>query len=178
GLRELEVDERRASRACGVAGPPRDEVRALVERALAQARRGADARREARRRERWRRAAACARRSSTPQPAQPGDRAGPSSAGGPMSFRLKRDPLANPDALIRRVYAYAAYRLGDGPDAEEVTSEVFERAVRYRDSYDRSKGEPVAWLLGIASRCASSALAARAGDQPSPDDPVPSIGFE
>jgi DNA-directed RNA polymerase specialized sigma24 family protein len=63
-----------------------------------------------------------------------------------------RDPLADPEALIRRVYAYAAYRLGDGPDAEDVTSEVFERALRYRDSYDRSKGEPVAWLLGIARR--------------------------
>jgi RNA polymerase sigma factor (sigma-70 family) len=76
-----------------------------------------------------------------------------------------RDPLANPDALIRRVYAYAAYRLGDGPDAEDVTSEVFERALRYRESYDRSKGEPIGWLLGIAGRCVSAALAARAADR-------------
>lgn len=82
---------------------------------------------------------------------------------------MKRDPLANPDALIRRVYAYAAYRLGDGPDAEDVTSEVFERALRYRSSYDRSKGEPVGWLLGIARRCASAALAARAADQRAPE---------
>jgi RNA polymerase sigma factor (sigma-70 family) len=73
-----------------------------------------------------------------------------------------RDPLADPEVLIRRVYAYAAYRLGDGPDAEDVTSEVFERALRYRTSYDRSKGEPVSWLLGIAQRCTSKALAARA----------------
>jgi RNA polymerase sigma-70 factor, ECF subfamily len=79
---------------------------------------------------------------------------------------MTRDPLANPEALIRRVYAYAAYRLGDGPDAEDVTSEVFERALRYRSSYDRSKGEPVGWLLGIAHRCASAALAARAADEP------------
>ena len=79
-----------------------------------------------------------------------------------MSPLFARDPLADSDALIRRVYAYAAYRLGDGPDAEDVTSEVFERALRYRDTYDRSKGEPVAWLLGIARRCTSAALAARA----------------
>jgi RNA polymerase sigma-70 factor (ECF subfamily) len=78
-----------------------------------------------------------------------------------MSLRFKRDPLADPDELIRRVYAYVAYRLGDGPDAEDVTSDVFERALRYRKSYDRSKGEPVAWLLGIASRCISAALASR-----------------
>ena len=71
------------------------------------------------------------------------------------------DPLANPETLIPRVYAYAAYRLGDGPDAEDVTSEVFERALRYRKSYDRSKGDPAAWLLGIAHRCANTALAAR-----------------
>ena len=66
---------------------------------------------------------------------------------------LRRDPLANPEALIRRVYAYVAYRVGDGPDAEDLTSETFERAIRYRKSYDPKKGEPVAWLLGIAKRC-------------------------
>ena len=66
---------------------------------------------------------------------------------------LRRDPLADPAPLIKRVYAYAAYRLGDGPDAEDATSETFERALRYRKSYDPRKGEPVAWLLGIAKRC-------------------------
>ena len=66
---------------------------------------------------------------------------------------LRRDPLSDPEPLIKRVYAYAAYRLGDGPDAEDVTSETFERALRYRKSYDPGKGEPVAWLLGIAKRC-------------------------
>lgn len=71
------------------------------------------------------------------------------------------DPLANPEPLIRRVYAYAAYRLGDGADAEEATSDTFERALRYRSSYDRRKGDPVAWLLGIARRCVEDAVAGR-----------------
>jgi RNA polymerase sigma-70 factor (ECF subfamily) len=66
---------------------------------------------------------------------------------------FSRDPLANPEPLIHRVYAYVAYRIGDGPDAEDVTSETFERALRYKASYDRHKGEPVAWLIGIARRC-------------------------
>jgi RNA polymerase sigma-70 factor (ECF subfamily) len=66
---------------------------------------------------------------------------------------LRRDPLANPEPLIRRVYAYVAYRVGDGPDAEDLTSETFERALRYKKSYDPRKGEPVQWLLGIAKRC-------------------------
>lgn len=60
------------------------------------------------------------------------------------------DPLENPEALVRRVYAFVAYRLGDGPDAEDATSETFARALRYRDSYRREKGEPIAWLIGIA----------------------------
>jgi RNA polymerase sigma-70 factor, ECF subfamily len=74
---------------------------------------------------------------------------------------FSRDPLANPEPLIRRVYAYAAYRLGDGPDAEDATSDAFERALRYRDSYDRRKGEPAAWLIGIARRSVDQILADR-----------------
>lgn len=62
------------------------------------------------------------------------------------------DPLANPEPLLRQVYAYAAYRVGGGPDAEDVLSDVLERALRYRSSYDASRGAPVAWLLGIARR--------------------------
>jgi RNA polymerase sigma-70 factor (ECF subfamily) len=65
----------------------------------------------------------------------------------------RRDPLADPGPLIRRVYAYVAYRVGDGPDAEDVTSEVFERAVRYRSTYDPGRGGPLPWLIGIARRC-------------------------
>jgi RNA polymerase sigma-70 factor, ECF subfamily len=73
----------------------------------------------------------------------------------------RRDPLAEPAPLIRRVYSYVAYRIGDGPDAEDVTSEVFERALRYRASYDGSRGNPLPWLLGIARRCADDALSRR-----------------
>lgn len=72
-----------------------------------------------------------------------------------MSFT---DPLENPSQLIRRVYGYVAYLLGDGPLAEDVTSDVFERALRYRDSFDPRKGSPVSWLLGIARRSSSEAL--------------------
>jgi RNA polymerase sigma factor (sigma-70 family) len=64
-----------------------------------------------------------------------------------------KDPLANPAPLIRRVYAYVAYRVGDGPDAEDLTSEVFERALRYRSSYDPARGGSMPWLIGIARRC-------------------------
>jgi DNA-directed RNA polymerase specialized sigma24 family protein len=64
----------------------------------------------------------------------------------------QRDLLDRPEELVRRVYAFVAYRLGDGPGAEDVTSETFLRALRYRDSYKRERGEPIAWLIGIARR--------------------------
>jgi len=73
----------------------------------------------------------------------------------------RRDPLANPEPLIARVYAYCAYRLGQGPDAEDATSDVFERALRHRASYDPRKGTPLAWLIGIARRCVAEVAAAR-----------------
>ena len=72
---------------------------------------------------------------------------------------MPRDPLSDPKPLIRRVYAYVAYRIGDGPDAQDVTSETFARALRYRSSFDPKQGEPIAWLLGIARRCMADAHA-------------------
>jgi len=63
------------------------------------------------------------------------------------------DPLRHPQLLIERVYAYVAYRIHTRADSEDITSEVFERALRYRSSYDPSRGEPLAWLIGIARRC-------------------------
>ena len=73
---------------------------------------------------------------------------------------IRRDPLAHPERLIRSVYAYVAYRVGPGPDAEDITSEVFERALRYRESYDPKRGEPMAWLIGIARAAVNGAFAA------------------
>jgi RNA polymerase sigma factor (sigma-70 family) len=90
----------------------------------------------------------------------------------------RRDPLQNPEPLIRRIYSYAAYRLGDGPDAEDVTSEVFERALRYRDSYDGTRGEPAQWLVGIARRSVDDALSARRAVQLLPDEALVSLELE
>ena len=49
-------------------------------------------------------------------------------------------PARRPEAAVRRVYAYVAYRIGDGPDAQDVTSETFARALRYRSSFDPRAG--------------------------------------
>ena len=75
----------------------------------------------------------------------------------PLTMTRHRDPLADVAVLVPRIYSYVAYRIGAGPDAEDVTSDVFERAVRYRNTYDPSLGEPIAWLIGIARRCIEAA---------------------
>ena len=85
---------------------------------------------------------------------------------------LRHDPLDHPEELIRRVYAYVAYWLGDGADAEDATSEVFENALRYKASYDPRKGEPLAWLLGIARRAVRAALARRPTPAAEPPEPA------
>ena len=74
---------------------------------------------------------------------------------------FRQDPFSELEPLIRRVYAYVAYRVGDGPFAEDVTSDTFERALRYRDSYDSRRAEPAAWLIGIARRCIADAALKR-----------------
>jgi len=84
---------------------------------------------------------------------------------------MRKDPLANPQPLIDRVYAYVAYRIGDGPNAEDVTGETFERALRYRSSFDPRRGNATAWLIGIARRCIADA--ALRGDTPMDELPEP-----
>ena len=86
---------------------------------------------------------------------------------------FRRDPLANPEPLIRRVYLYVSYRVGDGADAEDITSEVFERALRYRDSYDASRGDGGAWLIGIAQRCIAGAARPLVVDPARAEGPAP-----
>jgi RNA polymerase sigma-70 factor (ECF subfamily) len=82
--------------------------------------------------------------------------------------KRRHDPLANPEPLLKRVYAYVAYRVSDRSEAEDITSDTFERALRYRDSFDAQRGDPVAWLLGIARNCIYDA---RLRPRPIPAEP-------
>jgi RNA polymerase sigma-70 factor (ECF subfamily) len=91
---------------------------------------------------------------------------------------MRTNPLANLEPLIRRVYRYASYRLGDSPDAEDVTSDVFERALRYGDTYDAGRGDPGAWLIGIARRCVDDVLRERGAAVELAQDPPGSEGPE
>lgn len=79
---------------------------------------------------------------------------------------MRGDPLARPEEAFRRLYSYVAYRIGPGPDAEDVVSATVERALRYRDSFDEEKGTATSWLIGIANRVLADAGRARAQETP------------
>jgi RNA polymerase sigma factor (sigma-70 family) len=59
------------------------------------------------------------------------------------------------------VYAYVASLVRDQAAAEEVTATAFERAYRKRSRFDSSRGEPRAWLFGIARNAALDELRRR-----------------
>jgi RNA polymerase sigma-70 factor (ECF subfamily) len=58
------------------------------------------------------------------------------------------------EALFReyhpRVYAYVRYRVTDVAEAEDLTSEIEERALTYLASFDKRKGAFSTWLFRIA----------------------------
>jgi RNA polymerase sigma factor (sigma-70 family) len=54
------------------------------------------------------------------------------------------------DEHVSQVYGYFAYALGSRPDAEDLTQQTFERALRAWDRYDQSRASPSTWLLAIA----------------------------
>jgi RNA polymerase sigma factor (sigma-70 family) len=66
-------------------------------------------------------------------------------------YRSSRDDL----------YAYVASLLRDDAAAEEVTAAAFERAYRKRNRFDPQRGEPRAWLFGIARNAALDELRRR-----------------
>jgi RNA polymerase sigma factor (sigma-70 family) len=61
----------------------------------------------------------------------------------------------------RDLYAYVCSLLGDRASAEDVTALAFERAYRRRRTFDSTRGEPRAWLFGIARNAALDELRRR-----------------
>lgn len=55
---------------------------------------------------------------------------------------------------LPRIYNFFRYRVGDGPEAEDLTSATFEKAWRARHRYRRDLGAFSTWLLAIARNVA------------------------
>jgi RNA polymerase sigma-70 factor (ECF subfamily) len=54
------------------------------------------------------------------------------------------------DEHVGQVYGFFAYALGSRPDAEDLTQQTFERALRAWERYDESRASPSTWLMAIA----------------------------
>ncbi len=72
---------------------------------------------------------------------------------------------------FERVYAFVANRVRNRATAEELTSEVFHRALANLPGYEW-RGVPfAAWLLRIAANAIADQFKRAARDFPAPDDP-------
>jgi RNA polymerase sigma-70 factor (ECF subfamily) len=57
-------------------------------------------------------------------------------------------------AELPRVYNFFRYRFGDGPLAEDLTSETFEKAWQHREKYKRDLSALSTWIFTIARNIA------------------------
>src|SRR5207253_7900370 len=93
----------------------------------------------------------------------------------PRLVQAAQSDPAKFDALyelhFERVYAFAASRVRDRATAEDVTSEVFHKALANLPSYEW-RGVPfAAWLLRIAANAIVDHAKRAAREFPAPDDP-------
>ncbi len=78
------------------------------------------------------------------------------------------------DLHLTRVYAYVSRRVASRTEAEDVTSEVFHRALEHLPRYE-SRGAPfVAWLYRIAANCLADRWEKAAREKGNPSKAEPS----
>ena len=81
------------------------------------------------------------------------------------------------------VWRYARSRLPSDADADDLTSDVFARALRSAGGYDASRGNPRMWLMGIARHAAADWYRRRSPEDPraevpettTPDEPADAV---
>jgi RNA polymerase sigma-70 factor, ECF subfamily len=81
------------------------------------------------------------------------------------------------------VWRYARARLPSDADADDLTSDVFDRALRSAASYDVVRGNPRMWLMGIARHATADWYRRRSPEDPraevpdtaTSDDPVEAV---
>jgi RNA polymerase sigma-70 factor (ECF subfamily) len=73
---------------------------------------------------------------------------------------------------VWRVYGFFAYRLHSRADAEDLTQQTFERALRAWGRYDETRASVATWLLVIARNLLVDHLRAGRGGRERPMDEV------
>ena len=61
----------------------------------------------------------------------------------------------------QQVFRYIFYRVGDAPSAEDLTAQVFERALRKIATYQPTRGAFAVWLFAIARNAVNNHLRAK-----------------
>ena len=79
----------------------------------------------------------------------------------PSSESMPESIAAIYDRTFPRVYNAIRYRVTDAATAEELTAEVYERAMRSLDRYQPEQGVVDAWLFGIVHHVVGSYLRRR-----------------
>lgn len=86
--------------------------------------------------------------------------------------------IPDPGSLYREhataVWRYARARVPTDADAEDVTSEVFARAIRSAETYSPDRGTSGAWVIGIARNTVADFWRRRRPEDPT--DAVPESG--
>jgi RNA polymerase sigma factor (sigma-70 family) len=86
------------------------------------------------------------------------------------------------DAHVWDVYGFLAYRVGNRAEAEDLTQQTFERALRSWGRFDPDRAQPKTWLLAIARnllidhyRRDRSTLHRPLGEEGIADDQLPAV---
>ncbi len=99
--------------------------------------------------------------------------------------RLVQAAVANPaefarlyDLYFARIYAYVSRRVGSRADAEDMTSEVFHRALEHLPKYEFRGAPFVTWLYRIAANCLADRWQKAAREKGNPSATEPSTNPE
>jgi len=70
-------------------------------------------------------------------------------SGGPVHSR-RQEFEEMYDTYMPKIYRYVSYRTGSASVAEDLTSDVFEKALKHFDSYRQERASQATWLTTIA----------------------------
>src|SRR5690242_4910047 len=93
----------------------------------------------------------------------------------------QRDPLRFAELYennFERVYAFIAYRVRDRAEAEDLTAEIFHRALAGIQNFEWQGVPFVSWLLGIAAKVLADRWERLGKHQEVPVDDLDQVGID